>query len=42
MKNIENLAIKPIGKLLIQYSVPTVLSLLVNSLYIVRSEQKRM
>lgn len=35
MKKIEELEIKPIGKLLVQYSVPTVLSLLVNSLYIV-------
>ncbi|HBE79956.1 MAG TPA: MATE family efflux transporter [Firmicutes bacterium] len=35
MNNVEELEKKPIGKLLIQYSVPTVLSLLVNSLYIV-------
>lgn len=35
MKKIEELEKKPIGKLLVQYSVPTVLSLLVHSLYIV-------
>lgn len=35
MKDINDLEIKPISKLLVQYSVPTVLSLLVNSLYIV-------
>lgn len=34
MNKIEELEKKPIGKLLIQYSAPTVLSLLVNSLYI--------
>ena len=35
MNNIEELEKKPIGKLLVQYSVPAVLSLLVNSLYTV-------
>ncbi|WP_242841870.1 MATE family efflux transporter [Clostridium beijerinckii] len=35
MDKIQELEQKPIGKLLIQYSVPTVLSLLINSLYIV-------
>ncbi|WP_088225615.1 MATE family efflux transporter [Desulfosporosinus sp. FKB] len=35
MNNIKELEIKPIRKLLVLYSVPTVLSLLVNSLYIV-------
>jgi putative MATE family efflux protein len=33
MNKIEELEKKPIGKLLVQYSVPAVLSLLVNSLY---------
>lgn len=35
MNRIEELEKKPIGRLLLQYSVPTVLSLLINSLYTV-------